>query len=75
MTYQPKAKPKRLMHHRTASGEAQKVKTRELIVQSAISVFAKHGPDNPVIDDFVQAAGISRGTFYNYFQTTRDLIV
>lgn len=74
MTYEPKTKPKRVMHHRTVSGQAQKAKTRELIIQSAIPVFAKHGPDNPVIDDFVQAAGISRGTFYNYFQTTRELL-
>ena len=74
MTYEPKTKPKRVMHHRTASGQAQKAKTRELIIQSAIPVFARHGPDSPVIDDFVQAAGISRGTFYNYFQTTRELL-
>lgn len=74
MTYEPKTKPKRVMHHRTVSGQAQKAKTRELIIQGAIPVFAKHGPDNPVIDDFVQAAGISRGTFYNYFQTTRELL-
>jgi AcrR family transcriptional regulator len=74
MIYQLKPKPKREMHHRTASGQAQKAKTRELIIQSAIPVFAKFGPDNPVIDDFVRAAGISRGTFYNYFQTTRELL-
>lgn len=27
-----------------------------------------------MIDDFVKAAGVSRGTFYNYFETTRDLL-
>lgn len=27
-----------------------------------------------MIDDFVKAAGVSRGTFYNYFQTTRELL-
>ena len=74
MTYEPKIKPKRVMRHRTTSGEAQKAKTRAHIIQSAIPVFAKYGPDSPVIDDFVQAAGISRGTFYNYFQTTRELL-
>jgi AcrR family transcriptional regulator len=74
MTYEPKIKTKRAMHHRTASGQAQRAKTRVWIIQCAIPVFAKHGPDSPVIDDFVQAAGISRGTFYNYFQTTRELL-
>jgi AcrR family transcriptional regulator len=45
-----------------------------LIIKSAIPVFAEHGPDIPVIDDFIKAAGVSRGTFYNYFQTTRELL-
>lgn len=45
-----------------------------MIVERAIPVFAQHGPDVPVIDDFVKAAGISRGTFYNYFQTTDELL-
>jgi len=74
MSYQPKTKPQRAVHPRTASGQAQKAKTRATIIQAAIPIFARHGPDIPVIDDFVKAAGVSRGTFYNYFQTTRDLL-
>lgn len=62
------------VHHRTALGQAQREKTRAWIVESAIPVFAEHGPDAPVIDDFAKAAGVSRGTFYNYFQTTRELL-
>jgi len=61
-------------HHRTAIGQAQREKTRAWIIQTAISVFAEHGPDAPVIDDFAKAAGVSRGTFYNYFETTRELL-
>jgi AcrR family transcriptional regulator len=26
------------------------------------------------IDDFIRAAGVSRGTFYNYFRTTGELL-
>lgn len=74
MSYQPKLKPPRAVHPRTVSGQAQKAKTRAAIIQVAIPIFAHHGPDIPVIDDFVKAAGVSRGTFYNYFQTTRDLL-
>lgn len=74
MSYQPKLKPQRAVHPRTVSGQAQKAKTRAAIIQVAIPIFAHHGPDIPVIDDFVKAAGVSRGTFYNYFQTTRDLL-
>jgi AcrR family transcriptional regulator len=64
----------RTPHHRTVIGQAQKIKKRAWIIQCAIPVFAEHGPDAPVVDDFARAAGISRGTFYNYFQTTRELL-
>jgi len=74
MPYQPKPKSPREVHPRTTSGQAQKMRTRAAIIRAAIPVFARHGPDIPVIDDFVKAAGVSRGTFYNYFQTTRDLL-
>lgn len=76
MPHQPKSKhrPEPSVHPRTVSGQAQKARTRAAIIQAAIPVFAQHGPDIPVIDDFVRAAGVSRGTFYNYFQTTRDLL-
>lgn len=74
MSYEPKPKVPRGVHPRTASGQAQKAKTRAAIIEAAIPVFARHGPDIPVIDDFVKAAGVSRGTFYNYFQTTRELL-
>ncbi|WP_024538255.1 TetR/AcrR family transcriptional regulator [Comamonas badia] len=74
MPDQPKPKPQRAVHPRTASGQARKARTRAAIIEAAIPVFARHGPDIPVIDDFVKAAGISRGTFYNYFQTTRELL-
>lgn len=66
--------PKRPAHHRTAIGQEQRIKTRAWIIKCAIPVFAEHGPDIPVIDDFAKAAGISRGSFYNYFQTTRELL-
>ena len=69
-----KTSTKRPPHHRTAIGQAQRAKTRAWIIQCAIPVFAERGPDAPVIDDFMKAAGVSRGTFYNYFQTTRELL-
>lgn len=66
--------PARAPHHRTAIGQLQRAQTRARIIECAIAVFAEHGPDAPVIDDFMKAAGIARGTFYNYFQTTRELL-
>lgn len=61
-------------HHRTTIGQAQRAKTRTWIIQCAIRVFAEKGPDAPVIQDFAKAAGLSRSSFYNYFQTTHDLL-
>lgn len=37
-------------------------------------MIAERGPDTPVIEDFIQAAGIARGTFYNHFKTTEELL-
>jgi AcrR family transcriptional regulator len=39
-----------------------------------MGVFAERGVDLPVIDDFIAAAGVARGTFYNYFSTTQELL-
>jgi len=38
-------------------------------------VFTDKGPDAAVIDDFIAAAGVSRGTFYNHFRTTNELLL
>jgi AcrR family transcriptional regulator len=37
-------------------------------------VFASKGADASVIDDVISAAGVSRGTFYNYFKTNAELV-
>ena len=37
-------------------------------------VIAEKGPAAASIEDFVAAAGVSRGTFYNYFPTVDDLL-
>jgi len=60
--------------HRTRVGQARREKTRALLMKSALAVFAEKGPDLPVIEDFIAAAGVARGTFYNYFSTTSELL-
>jgi AcrR family transcriptional regulator len=60
--------------HRTRVGLARREKTRSQIMKTAIAVFAKKGADLPVVDDFIAAAGVSRGTFYNYFSTSAELL-
>lgn len=60
--------------HRTLVGRIRRAKTRLKILEAAAHVFAKTGADGAVIDDFIRAAGISRGTFYNHFHTMSELL-
>jgi AcrR family transcriptional regulator len=61
-------------NHQKRAGIERRERTRALMIRSAIGVFAQLGPDAPVIDDFIAAAGVARGTFYNYFKTTHELL-
>jgi AcrR family transcriptional regulator len=62
------------LDHRTRVGRQRSARTEGRIIEAALRVFAERGPDAPVIDDFVQAAGISRGTFYNHFDSVDELL-
>ena len=61
-------------NHRTRVGALRREKTRIRLIESALAVFAEKGADAPTIDDFIAAAGVARGTFYNYFRTTAELL-
>ena len=60
--------------HRARTGAARRERTRLKMLAAAMTVFAERGIDAPVIDDFIAAAGVARGTFYNHFKTTQDLL-
>lgn len=62
------------LNHQQRAGIERRERTRALLIRSAIDVFARRGPDAPVIDDFIAAAGVARGTFYNYFRTAHELL-
>ncbi len=62
-------------NYQSRVGAARREKTRNRLIETALGVFAEKGPDLPVIDDFIAAAGVARGTFYNYFRTTGELLV
>jgi TetR/AcrR family transcriptional regulator, ethionamide resistance regulator len=59
---------------RAAIAEQRRAKTRERLLDAASAVIAEKGPDATSIEEIVAAAGVSRGTFYNYFPTTDDLV-
>jgi AcrR family transcriptional regulator len=60
--------------HRTRVGRERRARTRQRIVEAALGVIAERGPDALVIEDFIQAAGVARGTFYNHFKTSEELL-
>ena len=74
MNRRTSAKSRQVTDHRTRTGQRRRAQTRTRIVTAALEVFAEKGPDAPVIDDFIQAAGVARGTFYNHFASTEELL-
>jgi AcrR family transcriptional regulator len=61
--------------HRPRVAAERRARMRRKLVESALLVFAEKGVDASVIDDVIAAAGVSRGTFYNYFRTNAELLV
>lgn len=41
---------------------------------AALHLFTSRGIDSGAIDDVIKLAGVSRGTFYNYFKTAEELL-
>lgn len=60
--------------HRVRTGAVRREATRRKLLSAAVEVFAQKGPDGASIDDFLAAADVARGTFYNYFKTTSELL-
>ncbi len=50
-------------------------KTKEIIFQSALTLFKTRGFHNVTILDITRHAGIAKGSFYTYFSTKSDIIV
>jgi AcrR family transcriptional regulator len=48
---------------------------RALIVQGAAAVIAKRGVRASSVDDILNASGISRRTFYRFYQNKEDVLV
>jgi AcrR family transcriptional regulator len=84
LTDDPAAKPRKTPEmprksapapdHRTRVAADKRARMRRKLVESAVLIFAEKGVDAAVIDDVIVAAGVSRGTFYNYFRTNAELL-
>ena len=59
---------------RIEADQERKALTRTKILAAAVRVVAEKGVTTAVIDDFIRAAGVARGTFYNYFRNTEQVL-
>ena len=61
--------------HRTRVGAERRARMRRKLIEAALIVFAEKGVDASIIDHVIAAAGVSRGTFYNYFRSNTELLI
>ena len=54
--------------------ERKKVRTRELIAETARSLFAERGFEHVTIAEIAEAADVAVQTVFNYFPTKEDLV-
>jgi AcrR family transcriptional regulator len=55
--------------------ERKKRDTRHRILMAGLDAFTARGFENCTIDEIARAAGVGKGTVYNYFSTKEDLVV
>lgn len=58
--------------HRPAVAAKRREKMRKRLIEATALVIAAKGLDKVVIDDIITEAGVSRGTFYKYFETVHE---
>jgi AcrR family transcriptional regulator len=54
--------------------DAHKQLTLQKLLEGARLVFEAHGYSNATIDEIVETAGVSHGTFYLYFPNKREIL-
>ena len=59
---------------RTSQGAVRRNRTRTKLLLAAARVVSELGEERARIEDFIVAAKVSRGTFYNYYQTREALL-
>jgi AcrR family transcriptional regulator len=51
-----------------------RARTRSLLLDAAVRVFARKGAGAAAIHEIAAEAGVANGTFYNYFRTREELV-
>lgn len=55
--------------------QAQALKTKQSVFDSAIALFKEKGFDAVTVDEIARRAGTAKGTFYTYFPTKSAIII
>lgn len=63
------------MAKKLINGKTKAELTKQLIFESALTLFKKKGFENVSIEEITNYAGTSKGSFYTYFSTKSDVIV
>ena len=54
--------------------EQKKIDRKQKILDESMRLFSEKGFDNTTIADIVEACGMARGTFYNYYTDTQTIM-
>lgn len=63
------------LKRRRANRAIPRDQLKERIGHAASRLFKKHGFDSVTVDEIVAAAGVSKGTFFNFFPTKPDALI
>jgi len=81
MTFEDSAKEGPLAVRRSSYGPASPkigargARTRDQILDAALTLFAQNGFHETLIDDIAESAHVSRATFYQYFENKDQLFI
>jgi AcrR family transcriptional regulator len=72
---QKRSPPRPRRDHRVIVAENKRTKMRARLLEATTHVFAERTQRQPVIEDVVRLASVSRGTFYKYFTSLDEALV
>jgi AcrR family transcriptional regulator len=64
-----------MMQHTLGKRERNKRARKESLYSVAIDLFRRQGFDETRVEEITQAAGVAKGTFFNYFPTKEDILL